>query len=138
VRVLTSPSEATQLLAGEVLVAPMTEPHEENPMTGYRGCFRYVCEPDLFRLELEILAKVAAETPNLRLMIPFEGETHARTWVPDMPTSTRSASDTDPIAAVRPVASAKSQAARTFGPIDPAGKCNWRNCSALACRIGTP
>ena len=29
------------------------EPHEENPMIGYRGCYRYVREPDLFRLELE-------------------------------------------------------------------------------------
>jgi len=47
------------------------EPREENPMIGYRGCFRYVREPDLFRLELDVLATVAAETPNLRLMIPF-------------------------------------------------------------------
>ena len=47
------------------------EPHEENPMIGYRGCFRYVQEPDLFRLELEVLAKVLEQTPNLRLMIPF-------------------------------------------------------------------
>ena len=47
------------------------EPHEENPMIGYRGCYRYVCEPDLFRLELEALAVVMSETPNLCLMIPF-------------------------------------------------------------------
>lgn len=47
------------------------EPREDNPMIGYRGCYRYVREPDLFRLELEVLARVAAETPNLRLMIPF-------------------------------------------------------------------
>jgi pyruvate,water dikinase len=47
------------------------EPHEDNPMIGYRGCFRYVDQPDLFRLELDVLARVAAETPNLRLMIPF-------------------------------------------------------------------
>lgn len=47
------------------------EPHEENPMIGYRGCFRYVREPDLFQLELDVLGRVAAETPNLRLMIPF-------------------------------------------------------------------
>jgi pyruvate,water dikinase len=47
------------------------EPHEENPMIGYRGCFRYVDQPDLFRLELDVLGKVAAQTPNLRLMIPF-------------------------------------------------------------------
>lgn len=47
------------------------EPHEENPMIGYRGCYRYVNEPDLFRLELDVLGAVAAQTPNLRLMIPF-------------------------------------------------------------------
>ena len=47
------------------------EPVEANPMIGYRGCYRYVREPDLFRLELEILARVRDETPNLHLMIPF-------------------------------------------------------------------
>ena len=47
------------------------EPHEENPMIGYRGCYRYVNQPDLFRLELDVLGAVAAQTPNLRLMIPF-------------------------------------------------------------------
>ncbi|HEX4903318.1 MAG TPA: phosphoenolpyruvate synthase, partial [Acidimicrobiales bacterium] len=47
------------------------EPVEENPMIGYRGCFRYVQEPDLFALELELLARVREETPNLHLMIPF-------------------------------------------------------------------
>jgi pyruvate, water dikinase len=47
------------------------EPLEENPMIGYRGCFRYVREPDLFALELELLARVRDETPNLHLMIPF-------------------------------------------------------------------
>lgn len=47
------------------------EPHEENPMIGYRGCFRYTREPDLFQLELDVLGRVAAQTPNLRLMIPF-------------------------------------------------------------------
>ena len=36
------------------------EPHEENPMIGYRGCYRYVREPDLFRLELDVLARVLA------------------------------------------------------------------------------
>ncbi len=47
------------------------EPHEENPMIGYRGCYRYVREPDLFRLELDVLARVLEETPNITLMIPF-------------------------------------------------------------------
>lgn len=40
-------------------------------MIGYRGCYRYVNEPDLFRLELDVLGAVAEQTPNLRLMIPF-------------------------------------------------------------------
>ena len=47
------------------------EPHEENPMIGYRGCYRYVKEPDLFRLELDVLARVLQESANLVLMIPF-------------------------------------------------------------------
>lgn len=47
------------------------EPVEENPMIGYRGCFRYVKDPSLFRLELEVLARVREETPNLHMMIPF-------------------------------------------------------------------
>jgi pyruvate, water dikinase len=40
-------------------------------MIGYRGCYRYVREPDLFRLELDVLARVREETPNLHIMIPF-------------------------------------------------------------------
>jgi pyruvate,water dikinase len=47
------------------------EPVESNPMIGYRGCYRYVREPDLFELELEVLARVREQTPNLHLMIPF-------------------------------------------------------------------
>lgn len=44
---------------------------ESNPMIGYRGCFRYVREKDLFDLELRTLARVREQTPNLHLMIPF-------------------------------------------------------------------
>ena len=47
------------------------EPVEANPMIGYRGCYRYVREPDLFSLECELLARVREQTPNLHLMIPF-------------------------------------------------------------------
>jgi pyruvate,water dikinase len=47
------------------------EPTEDNPMIGYRGCYRYVHEPDLFLLEMEALARVRDETSNLHLMIPF-------------------------------------------------------------------
>lgn len=47
------------------------EPEEHNPMIGYRGCYRYVKEPDLFALELEALARVREQSPNVALMIPF-------------------------------------------------------------------
>ncbi len=44
---------------------------EANPMIGYRGCYRYLREPDLFALELAALARTRAEAPNVHLMIPF-------------------------------------------------------------------
>lgn len=47
------------------------EPHEDNPMIGYRGCYRYIREPDLFALELAAIAEVRREFTNLQLMIPF-------------------------------------------------------------------
>ena len=47
------------------------EPREENPMIGYRGCFRYTREPDLFAIELKALKQVRARYPNIHLMIPF-------------------------------------------------------------------
>lgn len=47
------------------------EPAEHNPMIGYRGCYRYVKEPDLFALELQALARVREQSPNVHLMIPF-------------------------------------------------------------------
>ncbi|MCF6387272.1 phosphoenolpyruvate synthase [Mycobacterium sp. MBM] len=47
------------------------EPVENNPMIGYRGCYRYVKEPDLFALELRALADVRDQYPNVHLMIPF-------------------------------------------------------------------
>ncbi|SOX54366.1 phosphoenolpyruvate synthase, partial [Mycobacterium ahvazicum] len=47
------------------------EPVEHNPMIGYRGCYRYVKEPDLFGLELQALARVRERNPNVHLMIPF-------------------------------------------------------------------
>ena len=59
-------NEFRGLVGGEAF-----EPQEENPMIGYRGCYRYVREPDLFALELEVLARVREQTPNLHLMIPF-------------------------------------------------------------------
>jgi len=47
------------------------EPVEENPMIGYRGCYRYVKEPELFLLELDVLSAVRSQSPNVHLMIPF-------------------------------------------------------------------
>jgi len=47
------------------------EPVEANPMIGFRGCYRYVHDPETFSLELQAIAAVRAEHPNLHLMIPF-------------------------------------------------------------------
>lgn len=49
------------------------EPHEENPMMGYRGASRYITEPDIFEMELKAIKKVREEyhLKNLWLMIPF-------------------------------------------------------------------
>lgn len=47
------------------------EPVEDNPMIGYRGCFRYTKDPEIFGLELEALARVRERTPNLHVMLPF-------------------------------------------------------------------
>lgn len=47
------------------------EPTEANPMIGFRGCYRYLREPEVFQLELEVLARVREQTPNLHVMIPF-------------------------------------------------------------------
>jgi pyruvate,water dikinase len=47
------------------------EPAEDNPMIGYRGCYRYVHDPSFFRLELAALARVREESPGVALMIPF-------------------------------------------------------------------
>ena len=49
------------------------EPKEENPMIGYRGCFRYIKDPDLFNYELDAIKKVRNHYGhhNLWLMLPF-------------------------------------------------------------------
>ena len=47
------------------------EPEEENPMIGLRGAYRYVHDPELFKLELKVLKRVRETRPNLQLMIPF-------------------------------------------------------------------
>jgi pyruvate,water dikinase len=48
------------------------EPHESNPMIGYRGALRYTREPDVFALELAALRQVwDAGHRNLHAMLPF-------------------------------------------------------------------
>lgn len=47
------------------------EPEEANPMIGFRGCYRYIKNPDVFRMELEGIARVREQHPNLHVMIPF-------------------------------------------------------------------
>jgi pyruvate, water dikinase len=52
------------------------EPEEQNPMIGYRGCFRYTREPEIFALELRVLHEVRSQFDNLHLMIPFVRTRH--------------------------------------------------------------
>lgn len=47
------------------------EPKESNPKLGYRGAFRYVKDPDVFKLELEALKISRTKHSNIHLMIPF-------------------------------------------------------------------
>jgi pyruvate,water dikinase len=47
------------------------EPLEENPMIGFRGCYRYIRNPDVFALELAALARTRERFPNVHVMIPF-------------------------------------------------------------------
>jgi pyruvate,water dikinase len=48
------------------------EPHESNPMIGYRGALRYTREPNVFALELAALRQVwDTGLHNLHVMLPF-------------------------------------------------------------------
>jgi pyruvate,water dikinase len=48
------------------------EPHEENPMLGFRGAYRYIANPDVFEMELMAIKKIWEKGyRNLNLMIPF-------------------------------------------------------------------
>lgn len=40
-------------------------------MLGYRGCSRYLNEPDVFKLEIEAIKRVRTKYNNLNVMIPF-------------------------------------------------------------------
>jgi pyruvate, water dikinase len=54
------------------------EPHEENPLIGYRGCFRYIKDEKVFEMEIDAIKKVRDEMgfKNLSLMIPFVRTIH--------------------------------------------------------------
>lgn len=49
------------------------EPVEPNPMLGYRGAFRYMHDPEVFKLELEAIKRVRNDKnlKNLWVMVPF-------------------------------------------------------------------
>lgn len=49
------------------------EPHENNPMIGYRGCSRYVRDPEVFKMELRAIKKVREKfgLKNVWVMVPF-------------------------------------------------------------------
>ncbi|MEK7070738.1 MAG: putative PEP-binding protein, partial [Patescibacteria group bacterium] len=48
------------------------EPHEENPMLGFRGAYRYIANPEVFEMELKALKNIWGKGyRNLHLMIPF-------------------------------------------------------------------
>ncbi len=63
-------NEYAHLLGGDVF-----EPHEENPMLGYRGASRYISEDFMpsFRLECEAIKRVREDMglKNIEVMIPF-------------------------------------------------------------------
>jgi pyruvate,water dikinase len=59
-------NEYRHLVGGEEF-----EEWEENPMIGYRGCSRYIREPDVFKLEIGAIKQVREQYKNLWMMIPF-------------------------------------------------------------------
>ncbi len=54
------------------------EPEEPNPMLGYRGAYRYMSDPEVFKLELEAIKVVRNKQgfKNLYLMLPFVRTVH--------------------------------------------------------------
>ncbi len=59
-------NEYRNLIGGEHV-----EEQEENPMIGFRGAFRHLADPEIFRLETEAIRLVQQELDNVRVMIPF-------------------------------------------------------------------
>jgi len=60
------------------------EPVESNPMLGYRGAYRYIKDPDVFKLELEAITQIRKVHENLHLMIPFVRTTKELVAVKDL------------------------------------------------------
>lgn len=59
-------NEYRNLIGGETV-----EDVEENPMIGFRGCFRHLADAEIFKLETDAIVQVQKEFSNLRVMIPF-------------------------------------------------------------------
>jgi pyruvate,water dikinase len=59
-------NEYANLLGGDKY-----EPHEENPMIGFRGASRYLKDREVVALEVEAIKRVRSRFPNLWVMIPF-------------------------------------------------------------------
>ncbi len=60
-------NEYRNLMGGEAF-----EPHEENPMLGYRGASRYIADHDVFAMEVEAIKNIRAQGyENIHMMIPF-------------------------------------------------------------------
>ena len=63
-------NEYSNLIGGDLY-----EPHEENPMLGFRGASRYIAESfrDCFELECRAMRKVREDTglTNVQIMVPF-------------------------------------------------------------------
>ena len=59
-------NEYRHLVGGEEF-----EEWEENPMIGYRGCSRYIKEPEIFKMEIDAVKRVRGKYRNLWMMIPF-------------------------------------------------------------------
>lgn len=72
------------------------EPEEDNPMIGYRGCFRYLKDPEEFSLELEAIKRVRSNFKNLHLMIPFVRRTDEFQRVKEMVENSGLNKATDP------------------------------------------
>lgn len=58
-------NEYRELPGGEV------EPKENNPMLGFRGCYRNIKSREVFELELSAIKKVREEYKSLHVMLPF-------------------------------------------------------------------